>query len=191
MTGPSVPGVHAFGKPMIGQGVGVSTCALKRSFTHPRPNVPQFSMRGFDAPHSPQLLHRPVRRLLDVRRARQPRPVHVGQVAGDLHHLRALESLFLDLVDGVVVDGFVDGGSVCAAAGTCTSRQMTGSVSRARATSPHGSEPPRAMDDRRRRRTAPIDHDITPRFEDGAGAPGRSAPADREDRIRSRAGARV
>ena len=52
VTGPASPGVHAFGMPMIGHGVGVRTCALKRSFTHPRPKVPQFSRRGFDAPHS-------------------------------------------------------------------------------------------------------------------------------------------
>ena len=55
------------------------------------------------------LLHRllrPVGRFLDVGRAGEPRAVDVGEVALDLHHLRALQPFVLDAVDRVEVELF-------------------------------------------------------------------------------------
>ena len=59
----------------------------------------------------PPLLHRllrPVGRLLDVRRAGEARSVDVGEIAFELHHLRALQPFFLDPVDRVEVEFFRD-----------------------------------------------------------------------------------
>ena len=53
-------------------------------------------------------LLRPVGRFLDVGRAGEPRTVDVGEVAFDLHHLRALQALVLDRVDRVGIQTIDD-----------------------------------------------------------------------------------
>src|SRR4051812_49331005 len=49
--GPLVLSDHALGYAMIGYLVGSSTCAEKRSLSHPRPNGPHGSRRGLVMPH--------------------------------------------------------------------------------------------------------------------------------------------
>ena len=51
----------------------------------------------------------PLGGLLRHRRTGQPRRVHVGEPACEVHHLRALKALGLDLVDVDVIDGLVSG----------------------------------------------------------------------------------
>ena len=103
MTGPLVPGVHAFGKPIERIGArrdrhGDEALVLPAAAERKRLEVDV---------GEPPLLHRllrPVGRFLDVRRAGEPGAVDVGEVALGLHHLRALQPFFLDAVDGVEVD---------------------------------------------------------------------------------------
>jgi hypothetical protein len=52
VTGPFVPGDHAFGYPSTGYACGATTCAANRSFDQPRPNVPHGSSLTFASPHS-------------------------------------------------------------------------------------------------------------------------------------------
>ena len=56
-----------------------------------------------------QLRGGPLGRLLGHRRPGQPRRVHVGEPARQVHGLRALQALGLDLVDVDVIDGFATG----------------------------------------------------------------------------------
>ena len=50
LTGPSVPGVHAFGKASSGKDCGAVIVATIRSLTQPRPNGPQASSATFASP---------------------------------------------------------------------------------------------------------------------------------------------
>src|SRR3989338_8787912 len=52
VTGPLVPGVHAPGYPISGNGRGETTWALKRSLLQPRPNGPHDSSFALTRPHS-------------------------------------------------------------------------------------------------------------------------------------------
>ena len=52
VTGPSVPGVHARGAAIIGNGRGSSTLAVSFSFSQPRPNIPHVSSRTFGTDQS-------------------------------------------------------------------------------------------------------------------------------------------
>ena len=101
---PLVPGVHARGNAISGNGCGAITWATSLSFAHPRPKGPHASCAHVaDAPLV-ETLHGPRRCRADVGRVREPGSMHVGQVPQRLHDLGPLEALVLDPVQGVEID---------------------------------------------------------------------------------------
>ena len=81
---------------------GSITWAENRLSDQPRPNGPHASRWALASAPRRQLVTRPLVGPLHVRRAGEPGPDHVGQVAQGRHDLRLLEPLFLDALDGSV-----------------------------------------------------------------------------------------
>ena len=95
-TGPSVPGVHARGAAISGNGCGAITSAASPLVSPAAAERPPRFLA--DVRHAPvaQPPFGPRRRGTNARGVGEARAVDVGEVPERVHHLRALQALFFD-----------------------------------------------------------------------------------------------
>ena len=96
-------GNHAVGAGRPGLGIGNERLVLRLQHFHTelfqRPaaaeGAPRLQMGIFEAPFV-ELVQRPLRRLHVVGRIGEPRAIHIGEIAQNVHHLRILQAFLAD-----------------------------------------------------------------------------------------------